>query len=178
MSSPILVGTTVYTSLVFGLFIVGFWDSTEELSALVLVASSVLAFFCIQPFLLSLPDWRFAVKEEAEALLHTSLTLSRFLKALMAILLTLIVLTVEFAFINIVTDFGTLSSLATVRTLRERLRLVFLALLRVASIGAALVLVYCGINASDRFPVGKQLRPEEKRRVVHGNDSNNSVKTM
>ena len=96
MSNPTLVGTTVFTSLVYGLFIVGFWDSTEELSALVLVAAGVLAFFCVQPFLLSLADWRFAIKEEAEALLHTSLKLSRVLKALMAILLIIMVFRLNF----------------------------------------------------------------------------------
>merc|ERR1712194_703570 len=52
------------------LFLMSFWDSKKGQEALVLVGLQIVAFFAINPFLISLADWRNTVTEEADALMH------------------------------------------------------------------------------------------------------------
>jgi hypothetical protein len=58
-------------------------------------AGSIVAYFCVHPYLLSLVDWRNAMTEEAEALLHSSKKMNKILKSLMALSLILIISTIE-----------------------------------------------------------------------------------
>jgi hypothetical protein len=67
-----LVGIAVFTIFSFLLILVAFWDSDEKSPALILVGAGIIAYFCINPYLLSLVDWRNAMQEEAEALVHSS----------------------------------------------------------------------------------------------------------
>ncbi|GAX26670.1 hypothetical protein FisN_2Hh392 [Fistulifera solaris] len=97
-----LLGVAMFTLFVFGLFLATFWDSKEENAPLVLVAGGIVAYFCLNPYLLSLADWRNFMGEEAEALLHASKDMNNFLKSSLTMLLILIVSVVQFGITNAV----------------------------------------------------------------------------
>ena len=63
------------------LFLMSFWDSKGGQEALVLVGLQIVAFFAINPFLISLADWRNTVTEEADALMHASVQTMMHLKS-------------------------------------------------------------------------------------------------
>ena len=88
----------------FALFLATFWDSAEEAAALVLVAGGIIGFFGINPALLSLVEWRNAMEEEAEALMHSSKETNRLLKTCLMLLLILIISLAEFGVVNAVID--------------------------------------------------------------------------
>jgi hypothetical protein len=69
-SNGALIGVAAFTTFAYGLFLASFWDSSPESAALVVVAASIIAFFCLNPYLLALTDWRNYMSEEAEALLR------------------------------------------------------------------------------------------------------------
>lgn len=73
-----VVGFTIFTML---LTLLTFWDSKPGSEALVIVALGIVAFFAIQPYLISLPDWRNTMIEEAEALMHSSVQTNLALKS-------------------------------------------------------------------------------------------------
>jgi hypothetical protein len=60
-----LIGIACFTIFCYSLFIATFWDSEESSQALVLVAGGIISYFCVNPYLLSLVDWRNAQNEEA-----------------------------------------------------------------------------------------------------------------
>ena len=62
----------VVSTIFVAFFLASFWDSDPSQRALVLVAGDILAFFCVNPYLLTLVDWRNAIEEESHALIHTS----------------------------------------------------------------------------------------------------------
>jgi hypothetical protein len=64
-SSSALIGIACFTIFCYSLFIATFWDSEESSQALVLVAGGIISYFCVNPYLLSLVDWRNAQNEEA-----------------------------------------------------------------------------------------------------------------
>ncbi|GAX26987.1 hypothetical protein FisN_9Lh293 [Fistulifera solaris] len=99
-----LIGVAIFTIFAFTLFLATFWDSSEESAALVLVAGGIIAFFCLNPYLLSLADWRNFMGEEAEALLHASKDMNNFLKTCLTLFLILIVSVVQFGITNAVTS--------------------------------------------------------------------------
>merc|ERR1712226_1495685 len=70
-----LMGIAMFSIICFALFVATFWDSSTDQAALVLVAGGIIAYFCVNPYLLSLVDWRNAMEEEAEAL-KTALTVT------------------------------------------------------------------------------------------------------
>lgn len=63
-----------------------------------------MAFFSLQPFLLSQVEWRNNMLEETEALLHSSVQLNRALKVLMCLILIFLLTAVEFGVVNAVID--------------------------------------------------------------------------
>lgn len=97
-----LFGIFAFTMFSFMLFLLTFWDSNDESAALVLVGAGIVAFFAINPYLLSLVDWRNFMQEESEALLHSSKTMNKFLKTLLAMTLVFLISLAEYGFINAV----------------------------------------------------------------------------
>lgn len=77
-----VMGVVWFTVFCAGLFLMTFWGSEpgNGTEALVLVAQQIIAYFCINPYLLSLVDWRNYMKEESEALVHNSSQLNLQLK--------------------------------------------------------------------------------------------------
>jgi len=97
LSNPALAGVAGFTTFVMILFIVSYWNSSASASALVLVALQILCFFCINPYLIALSDWRNFMTEEAEALMHSSVGMN---KALKSVLTLFVLLTISiFAFL-------------------------------------------------------------------------------
>jgi len=103
-SNAALLGVFIFSLVTHILFIVTFWDSDSDLAALVLVAGGIIAYFCVQPYLLSLVGWRNAMEEEAEALMHSSKGLNRSLKSLLTVLIVFLVAWAEFGVVNLVID--------------------------------------------------------------------------
>ena len=99
-----LIGVAAFTIFAFGLFLASFWDSSSTQGALIIVAASIIAFFCLNPYLLALVDWRNFMSEEAEALLHASKSTNKALKSLLTLTLILVVSLVEWGVVNAVVD--------------------------------------------------------------------------
>jgi hypothetical protein len=94
-----LLGVAAFTVFAYGLFLASFWESSSTQGALIIVAASIIAFFCLNPYLLALVDWRNFMSEEAEALLHSSNTTNKALKSMLTLTLILIVsLVITFRF--------------------------------------------------------------------------------
>jgi len=89
-----------FTTVFFLLFFATFWGSERENAAYILIAGDIIAFFAVNPYLLSLVDWRNTLNEECEALLHSSKNMSRFLKTLVCVSLIFIIALVEYGMVN------------------------------------------------------------------------------
>lgn len=100
--STALFGIFAFTMFSFVLFLITFWDSKDESAALVLVGAGIIAFFAINPYLLSLVDWRNFMQEEAEALMHSSKGMNKTLKTLLAMALVFLISLLEYGFVNAV----------------------------------------------------------------------------
>jgi hypothetical protein len=102
-----LLGVAIFTVIAFSIFLATFWGSDTDQGVLVIVAASIIAFFCLNPYLIALVDWRNYMSEEAEALLHASKTMNKALKSLLTLTLILIVSLIEWGVINaVVNGFG------------------------------------------------------------------------
>ena len=88
------------SGLFVAFFLAAFWDSDPSQRALVLVAGDLLTFFCVNPYLLTLVDWRNAIEEESHAFLHTSKALNRFWKTTVVLALMIAASTAEFVVAN------------------------------------------------------------------------------
>ena len=99
-----LMGVIAFTVVSFAIFLATFWDSDPDNGPLVIVAGSIIAFFALNPYLLSLVDWRNFMSEEAEALLHASKGMNKALKSIVTLALILVVSVVEWGIINGVID--------------------------------------------------------------------------
>jgi hypothetical protein len=97
-----LLGIAAFTTFLFVLFLITFWNSATESAALILIAGDIIAFFSVNPYLLSLVDWRHAVTEEAEALLHSSKGLTKLLKTIVCTTLIFLIALVEYGMVNAV----------------------------------------------------------------------------
>lgn len=97
-----IIGVAGFTIFSFVLFLLSFWDSGDESAALVLIAGGIIAYFAVNPYLLSLVDWRNFMTEEAEALLHSSKSMNKFLKTCLTMFLVVAISVLEFAFVNAV----------------------------------------------------------------------------
>ncbi|CAB9514741.1 expressed unknown protein [Seminavis robusta] len=107
-NSGALKGIFAFTMFSFLMFLLTFWDSKDESAALVLVGAGIIAFFTINPYLLSLVDWRNFMTEESEALLHSSKGMNKLLKTLLAMTMIFLIALLEYGFVNAV--IGGLSS--------------------------------------------------------------------
>jgi ABC-type nitrate/sulfonate/bicarbonate transport system ATPase subunit len=94
----------IFATCVFALYLATFWDSSPTSAPLVVIAGGIMAFFSLQPFLLSQVEWRNNMLEETEALLHSSVQLNRALKVLMCLILIFLLTAVEFGVVNAVID--------------------------------------------------------------------------
>lgn len=97
-----LMGIAIFTTFANALFLATFWDSDEEFAALVLVAGGIIAYFCVNPYLLSLVDWRNFMQEEAEALMHSSKAMNKALKSLLTVSLIVMIALIEYGCVNAV----------------------------------------------------------------------------
>jgi energy-coupling factor transporter ATP-binding protein EcfA2 len=104
ISSKSLVEVAAFTVFFYALFLATYWNSQASSAALILIAGDIVSFFSANPYLLSLVDWRIAVTEEAEALVHSSKAVNRLLKTLLCTLLLLCITSVEYGMINAVVD--------------------------------------------------------------------------
>jgi hypothetical protein len=91
-----LLGVAVFTVFAYSTFLATFWDSNDESASLVLVAGNLISYFCLNPYLLALVDWRNFMSEEAEALMHASKSLNKTLKTALTLALLLIISLVQF----------------------------------------------------------------------------------
>jgi len=73
------------------LFLLSYWDSKPGSEALVLVSLQIIAFFAINPFLISLADWRNTMIAEADALMHCSVQTNLALKSGVTLLLLIVI---------------------------------------------------------------------------------------
>jgi len=103
-ASNALKGVVGFAVFAFGMFLATFWDSLEYNGALVFIAAGIIAFFSINPFLLALVDWRNYMSEEAEALVHSSKSMNKFMMTCLTFTLILILSFVEFGVVNAVID--------------------------------------------------------------------------
>jgi ABC-type lipoprotein export system ATPase subunit len=101
-NSQALMGIFVFTMFTFLLFLLTFWDSQDASAALVLIGAGIIAYFAINPYLLSLVDWRNYMGEEAEALLHSSKGMNKLLKTLLTMSLVFMISFLEYGFVNAV----------------------------------------------------------------------------
>eukprot|EP00934_Nitzschia_sp_Nitz4_P004287 Nitzschia sp. Nitz4//scaffold356_size15932//14584//15852//NITZ4_008883-RA/size15932-processed-gene-0.9-mRNA-1//-1//CDS//3329548976//4277//frame0 len=104
LHSDKLFSVATFTTFAFGIFLATFWNSSQESGALVLVAAGIIAFFCINPFLLTLVDWRNYMTEEAEALVHASKKMNKIMMSLLALTLIFTVSLIQWGVINAVVD--------------------------------------------------------------------------
>lgn len=101
-TNKLLAGVVLFTFVAFTLFVATFWNSSSENAALVLIAGGIICYFCINPYLLSLFDWRNCMLEEAEALLHASPTYNQVLKTATTVILMVIISVAEYTAVNVV----------------------------------------------------------------------------
>ena len=86
----------------FGLFLLMFWDSQPGSEALVLVAAGIVSYFIVNPYFLQLGDWRVYMCEEAEALLHSSENMNKFLKTCLTLVILIVVAGIQFGVMDAV----------------------------------------------------------------------------
>ena len=119
-----LYGVAIFTMFCCALLLATFWNSDESSQALVLTASGIIGFFCINPYLLSLVDWRDAMNEEAEALVHASKGMNKAFKLVLTLFLAFVIATLQFGVVNATID-GLSSARYWVGILFDNLSLVF-----------------------------------------------------
>jgi ABC-type lipoprotein export system ATPase subunit len=101
-----LVGVAVFVLFAFGLLLLTYWNSDQNTAGLVLIGASTVAFMCLQPFMVTLVEWRDAMREESEALLHSSKGMNKVLKTLLSFMVVFIISFIEYGCINaIITGF-------------------------------------------------------------------------
>mmetsp|Transcript_22174 Transcript_22174/g.36670 ORF Transcript_22174/g.36670 Transcript_22174/m.36670 type:complete len:490 (-) Transcript_22174:166-1635(-) len=94
-SSPQVVQTLIFTIFALGLVLAAFWDTQREAFPAALIAVQIVAFFCINPYLISLTDWRNTVREETQALMHSSLEINFALKSLLVLALLSLIMAIS-----------------------------------------------------------------------------------
>lgn len=99
-SNPALIGLFMFSLISFSFFIMTYWDSSPDMASLVVVAGGIIAYFCINPYLLSLVEWRNMMEEEAEALMHSSKGMNRTLKSCLCVAFIFLISWAEFGVVN------------------------------------------------------------------------------
>merc|ERR1712224_407070 len=96
LTSPHVHGSMGFCVFAMLLFLMSFWESKKGQEALVLVGLQIVAFFAINPFLISLADWRNTVTEEADALMHASVQTMMHLKSVVTLILLVVINVITF----------------------------------------------------------------------------------
>jgi hypothetical protein len=99
-----LLGVAAFTVIAFSFFLATFWGSSPDAAATLMVAALMIAYLCVNPYLLSLPDWRVHMREEAEVLLHCSRNVNNVLKSVLTLLLTVAVSLIQWGITIAVID--------------------------------------------------------------------------
>jgi hypothetical protein len=81
-----------------------YWNSQPGSEALVLVAIQIISYFCLNPYLIALCDWRNYMTEEAEALMHSSVETNKALKSLLVLALLLLIGLLAFGCLQLCID--------------------------------------------------------------------------
>ncbi|KAL7473616.1 hypothetical protein ACHAXS_014099 [Conticribra weissflogii] len=95
-------GVTAFTIVAYCLFLATFWNSKQGSEALILIASGMISFFSINPYLIQLVDWRIHMMEEAEALMHASKSMNKLLKTCLTCVLIIAICLIQFGVMNAV----------------------------------------------------------------------------
>ena len=106
VNNPNIGGVAGFTVFAMSIFLMSYWDSKEGSEALVLVAIQIIAYFCLNPYLLSLVDWRNFTTEEAEALLHSSVGLYKGLKSCVVLVLLTTIAAISYGVVQLSLDKG------------------------------------------------------------------------
>jgi len=101
VSSPHLKGVFGFMVFTMILSILTFWDSDPSSASLLFVAFGLVVFFAIQPYLISLPDWRNCIGEESQALMHSSEWRYKVLKALLTSVVVVIINCISFGVMHL-----------------------------------------------------------------------------
>lgn len=103
-----ILNVAAFAVFAFSLFLLMFWDSKPGSEALVLIAAGMVSFFTANPYFLQLVDWRVYMIEEAEALLHSSKAMNKYLKTTLTLFLLFVISCVQFGCMDAV--LGTLTT--------------------------------------------------------------------
>jgi len=103
-----LAVVALFTIFSMGIFTLSFWDSKPGTEALMITGNLIVAYFCLNPYLLALTDWRVYMIEESEALIHSSKFLNKTLKSILTITLLILIDLLAYGVMNLIID--TLSS--------------------------------------------------------------------
>jgi len=103
-SNAALIGLGGFVMFLFGMMLLTFWNSTISSASLIVIAGEILAYFSLNPYLLSTVDWRNYMKEESEALMHSSIYVNMVLRSCLTTVLGIIIWNIEYGVINAVVD--------------------------------------------------------------------------
>ena len=96
-----VMGFTIFAMI---MLVLSYWDTQPGSEGLALVGVQIIAFFCINPYLIALSDWRNFMTEESEALMHASVNVNKALKTVLTLFVLLCIATVSFGVLNLVMD--------------------------------------------------------------------------
>ena len=103
-SNSALLGILGFVIFLFGMFLLTFWNSKTDSASLILIAGEILSYFGLNPYLLSAIDWRNYMKEEAEALMHASISTNLFLRTALTLFFGFLIWNLEFLVVNLAAD--------------------------------------------------------------------------
>eukprot|EP00977_Amphora_coffeiformis_P021986 scaffold10157_cov162-Amphora_coffeaeformis.AAC.4 len=103
-SNAALIGLGGFVIFLFGMMLVTFWNSSVTSASLIVIAGEILAYFSLNPYLLSAVDWRNYMKEESEALMHSSIYVNMILRTCLTLAFGIIIWNIEYGVINAVVD--------------------------------------------------------------------------
>ena len=86
----------LFAVFMYGLFLITFWGSKPGSEAFILIAAEIISYHIVHPYVLQLVDWRVYMVEEAEALVHSSMYISKLLKAILMLIIIFVVACIQF----------------------------------------------------------------------------------
>ena len=104
LANAALLGIAFFVIFLFAMVLLTFWNSETQSASLILIAGEILAYFGLNPYLLSAVDWRNSIKEEAEALMHASVATNLFLRTCLTLFFGFLIWNLEFGVVNLVVD--------------------------------------------------------------------------
>jgi hypothetical protein len=80
-----LLSLFLFSFVAYAMFLVSLWESVANNIGLVVIGAQMVVFCTFNPYLMSLVDWRNAIHEESEALIHSSKGMNKFLKMILTL---------------------------------------------------------------------------------------------